>query len=112
MDPDRTRIWIKLHRPVSQTAPELFGRSVTHPGGEWIEIRGYVGHPGEVNHGDESTEWSFWQSHDVDLSPIFDQEDVERVYVEPGHPFAAKLREAAKPEDRPFDVAVAEGPPA
>lgn len=106
---ERPRLWIKLRRVVSQTAPELWGRTVSHPGGEWIEIRGYVGYPGEVNHSRENAAWSFWESHDIDLSPIFGQEDVERVYVEPGHRHAEQLRRAG---DAPFGVVVAEGPPA
>ena len=103
------RLWIKLREAVSQTTPELWGKSVRHPGGEWIEVRGYVGYPGEVNHGQESKQWSFWESYDVDLSPIFDGAAVDRVYVEPGHEHAARLRD--DPE-APFEVVVAEGLPA
>lgn len=110
--PAEPRIWVRLGRPVSQTAPELFGRAVTHPGGQWIEIRGPVGYPGEENlHGQQQEEWSFWQSGDIDLAPIFDGDDVERVYVEPGHPLAHKLKDASRGES-PFEVTVAEGPPA
>lgn len=94
---------------MSQTAPELFGRTVTHPGGEWIEVRGYVSYPGEVNHGWENAAWVFWGNHDVDLSPIWEQGDVERAYVEPGHRHAERLRSDT---EAPFEVVVAEGPPA
>ncbi len=78
MSEPRPRLWIMLRRPVSQTAPELFGRAMTHPGGEWIEIRGPIGYPGEEPWygGRRDDKWSFWQNGDIDLAPIFDQNDV------------------------------------
>ena len=55
------------------------------------------------------TEWSFWGSHDIDLSPIFKENPVKKAYVEPGHPYAAKLPDAAD-AGASFTVTIAEGP--
>ena len=111
-DQGKARIWIRLSRIVSQSPPELFGRSIRHYPEEWIELRGTVCYPGEeMGFGIRQDEWSFWENRDIDLAPIFGEEDVERVYVEPGHPLTQKLRDAASGPAH-FTVTVAEGPPA
>lgn len=111
MSERRPRMWIRLKEHVAQKPPDSY-RGVTHRAGEWVEIRGYVRHPGEENpYSSAETEWSFWGSYDVDLSPIFKQDQVESVYVEPGHAYAALLRDA-EDKEAGFSVTVAEGPPA
>jgi hypothetical protein len=101
-------MWVKLRRAVSQQPPDARRPVVTRPD-RWVEIRGFVGYPGEVDHGHEAAGWSFWENHDVDLSPIYEQDEVERVCVEPGHEHAERLRSDGR---APFEVVVAEGPPA
>lgn len=111
--PREPRLWIRLNQIVSQQPPESTRPVTTRPG-KWIEVRGYVRYPGEENrHTGPETEWSFWESRDLDLSPIYSGDQVDRVYVEPGHEHAGRLREAGDTADSgtPFAVTVAEGPP-
>ena len=111
MSQSRPRLWLRLKETVAQKPPDSY-RGVTHRAREWVEIRGYVRRPGEENpYSAPETQWSFWGSHDIDLSPIFSEDQVESVYVEPGHPYAAVLRDAADTEAG-FSVTVAEAPPA
>lgn len=109
MTPQRPRLWIKLAESVAQKPADSY-RGVTHRAGECVEISGYVRYPGEKNpYSAPETEWSFWGSHDIDLSPIFKENPVKKAYVESGHPYAAKLRDAAD-AGASFTMTIAKGP--
>jgi hypothetical protein len=89
---DQTNIEIVLKRPVSATAPDLFGRPSPFPAGERIEIRS-IDYPGKELPGGPAESWAFWTSTDIDLAAIFSADDVACVIVPPDHPLYDTLWE-------------------
>lgn len=67
---------VRIKQAVSKTAPDLHGRGVDFQAGEEVDVR-YICYPPEYS------EWSFWQSSDIDLSLIFTPKDIDALILTP-----------------------------
>jgi hypothetical protein len=95
---------IVLSKASCQTAPEARLPSY-HSAGETVLIDGWIHWPGKPDlHGGQYDKWVFWQACDIDLSLIFEGDQVAELILSPAE---AKKIPGESLRAAPFKVTVA-----